>query len=142
MGGRRPRLFLLASTPESEVIVAHLAYPPFSLACVRDTVRIVRGRTVAAEQKLFAKCVWSLAGTGLGATIGEPEEVEPVFASDAIDDGELAECRAALEVAYEDGMAYGAGEGEAAIDPATLAILIDLAVKLITKWLERRKSGS
>ncbi len=118
--------------------MSHVAYPAFSLDCVRNVVRIVRGGTVAAELKLFAKCVWSLTGTGLGAAIGEPGEVEPVFA--AVDEGELKECLAALEVAYDDGMVYGAGE--TAIDPVTLSIMIDLAVKLLKAWIERRKQGS
>lgn len=115
-----------------------LAYPAFSLEVVQGIVRIVRGRTVAAEYQLFVKLVWSIVGTGLGATIGEPANVEPVFG--AVDDGELTECQAALEAAYEEGMAYGGAEGEAAIDPATIAILIDLAIKIITRIIERRRT--
>lgn len=122
----------------------HQPYPAFSLDCPKQIIRMVSGRTVRAEIKLFAKCVWSIAGTGLGATIGEPDDVEPlVFGSDQVEVAQLEEAKAALEQVAAEGERFGAGEGEGeeAIDPVTL-MLIQMAIQLFAKWIEKRRQGS
>jgi hypothetical protein len=120
--------------------MSHQPYPTFELDCIRDLVRMVRGRTVRTELPLFAKCVYTLVGAGLAASVGEPDLVEPSFGSADVSDADLLECQAALQ---EFEGTFGAeADGAEAIDPATLAMLIQLAVTLITKWLERRKLGS
>lgn len=120
----------------------HTPYAPFSLECPKEIIRMVSGRTVRNELPLFAKCVHTIAGTALGATIGEPADVEPlVFGSDDVTIADLEEVKAALKEVKEE-PTFGAGEGDEAIDPATLMLLIDLAIKLITKLIERRKQGS
>jgi hypothetical protein len=121
--------------------MSHQPYAPFDLDCVKDIIRMVRGRTVREELPLFAKCVHTLTGTALGATIGEPYLVEPSFGAAEVSDADLNEAAAALQE-YQ-GASFGAeGDSAEAIDPATLAMLIQLAVTLISKWLERRQQGS
>ncbi len=123
----------------------HPPYAAFDVDCVKDTIRIVRGGTVKEELPLFAKCVHTLVGAGLGATIGEPPG--PVAADAATEVAveecsltALEECRHALEDFEEDGPGvYGADP--AAIDPATLQMLIALAVQLITAWINRKKTA-
>jgi hypothetical protein len=116
--------------------LSHQAYPAFSLDCVKDVIRIVRGGTITAELPLFAKCVYTLVGAGLGAAIGEPPDVAPALAA-ADSDAELRECCAALESVA--GVQMAAAEGEQAIDPATIALLVQLAVQLIQAFLNRKK---
>lgn len=120
----------------------HAPYPPLSLECVTEIIRMVRGRTVRDEIKLFAKCVYELVGGGLSLFPGEPEEVEPLIGAADVPTDQLQECKAALEQVQAEAQSFGADADDAeAIDPATLAMLIQLAVTLITKWLERRKNG-
>lgn len=119
----------------------HEPYPQFSVECLKDLLRIIRGGTVREELALFAKCLYSMVGAALSATIGDPpgpmasveRQAEPTTE-------ELEECHAALASMREDGHGIY-GSGEAAIDPATLTILINLAVQLITAWLAKRKTA-
>lgn len=120
--------------------MAHQPYAPFDLDCIKDIIRMVRGRTVREELPLFAKCVHSLVGAGLGATIGEPDLVEPSFGAADVSDADLNECAAALQ--EFEGQSFGAEADAEAIDPATISLLIQLAMTLIQKWLEKRKLGS
>lgn len=119
----------------------HEPYPQFSVECLKDLLRIIRGGTVREELALFAKCLYSMVGAALSATIGDPPG--PVASTERLADPtneELEECRAALASMKEDGHGiYGANE--AAIDPATLTLIINLAVQLITAWLAKRKNA-
>lgn len=123
----------------------HPPYAAFDVDCVKDVIRIVRSGSVKDELPLFAKCVHTLVGAGLGATIGEPPG--PVAANAVVDEAlaecslaELEECRHALEDLEEDGPGTF-GADPAAIDPATLQMLIALAVQLITAWINRKKTA-
>lgn len=118
----------------------HQPYPALDLECVTEIVRMVRGRTVRDEIKWFAKHVYNLTGAGLSFFPGEPDDVTPIFGGEAAEPTveQVQECKAALEQAQGELQSFGADENEA-IDPATIAMLIQLAVTLITKWLERRK---
>lgn len=118
--------------------MAHQPYPAFSAECFGDLIRVVRGGTVREELPLFAKCVYTLAGAALGATVGEPAGPLAGAAPDAEQSvEELRECLASLSALKEDGHGvYGADE--AAIDPATLSLLIQLAVQLISAWINRK----
>lgn len=123
----------------------HPPYAAFDVDCVKDVIRIIRGGTVREELPLFAKCVHTLVGAGLGATIGEPPG--PLAASAVAETvveecslSSLEECRHVLEDLQEDGPGTF-GADEAAIDPATLAVLIQLAVQLLNAWINRKKSA-
>lgn len=120
--------------------MAHEPYPSFSPACFGDIIRIVRGGTVREELPLLAKCLYTLIGASLSATIGEPDETFAA-AIDSLSVDELGECYSALQGVKEDGPGiYGAGES--AIDPATLAMLIQLGMALLKAWIDRKNQGS
>jgi len=112
----------------------HQPYPQFSVDCFKDLVRIARGKTVKEELPLFAKCVYTIEGAALGATIGEPPGTE-TFAGDALtcSDDEKKEALAVLEGMSEDGV-YAAGES--AINPFVLA-LIEQGIKALLAWLSK-----
>lgn len=119
----------------------HEPYPQFSVECFKEFLRIVRGNTIREELALFVKCLWTLISGGLAATIGEPPGPAPTFGHEGVDctTDELQECLTALQGMKEDGPGiYGAGE--TAIDPAILAILIDLGIKAIMAWLAKRNA--
>jgi hypothetical protein len=123
----------------------HPPYAAFDVDCVKDVIRIIRGGTVREELPLFAKCVHTLVGAGLGATIGEPPGplAADAVAETAVEEcslSSLEECRHVLEDLQEDGPGTF-GADPAAIDPATLQMLIALAVQLITAWINRKKSA-
>lgn len=123
----------------------HPPYAAFDVDCVKDVLRIVRSGSVKDELPLFAKCVHTLVGAGLGATIGEPPGplAASAVAETAVEEcslSSLEECRHVLEDLQEDGPGTF-GADPAAIDPATLAVLIQLAVQLLNAWINRRKSA-
>lgn len=123
----------------------HPPYAAFDVDCVKDVIRIIRGGTVREELPLFAKCVHTLVGAGLGATIGEPPGplAAAAVAETVVEECSLSSlevCRHALEDLQEDGIGP-CGADPAAIDPATLQMLIALAVQLITAWINRKKSA-
>jgi hypothetical protein len=120
-------------------------YPQFSLITVTTLWTMLRERTVRDNPKSFAKHLYVLLGAALGLLVGEPDDVQPLFGdAEEADDATLEGLLGELKAAQEDGIAetFGAAEGEQAIDPATLAILINLAVTLIQKIIERRKNRS
>lgn len=125
--------------------MAHLAYPGFSLECAQEIFRMLRGRTVRQEFKLFMKCQWMLQGGAYGVVPGEPDQVEPSFASGPECDEETARnVLAELKAVGDEGIpeTFGAADENAeAIDPATIAIIIQLVTTLIQKWIERRKQN-
>ncbi len=121
--------------------MAHQPYPPFSSECLSDLYRLVTTRAVREELPLFAKCLYTLIGASLGMSIGEPTHVEGVFGDAEPDAAELEKCRDALQSYADEGQTFGADGDEAEkLDPATIAMLIQLAVTLISKWLERRRT--
>lgn len=118
----------------------HTSYPPFALTPITEIIQAVRAGTLRDDVPLAAKCAWEIVGMGLGATVGEPAEHPHAFgAGPEVSTADLEECKAALESV--EGQSFGAAGDEAeAIDPATLAMLIQLAVSIITKLIERRKN--
>lgn len=121
----------------------HTPYPSFSLLCVQEVIRIVRGGTLKDELALFVKCAYTLTGSFLGTTIGEPGEEHAVGSVETASVDEIKECKDALElVAFQGFVDVDSetlfGNDETAIDPATLALIVQLAIKLISKWLENR----
>jgi hypothetical protein len=121
----------------------HAPYEPLSIECASDLFRMLRGRTVRDEFKLFCKCFHILLGGVFAVVVGEPDEVEPVVgAADDIPTAELVRLKAEFEqLAADSATTFGADDGNEKLDPATVAMLIQLAVTLITKWIERRKNG-
>lgn len=123
----------------------HQPYPPFDVECIQDIFRLVRGRTVRDELPLFAKCVYTLVGAGLSITLGEPNDGpmlagQPADALEGVSDDELQKCCQALEQAEGEVQTFGAGDAEAEkLDPATLALLIQLAIQVIQAIINRRK---
>jgi hypothetical protein len=120
----------------------HAPYPPFSLDCVRELYRIITSGAIRTEIKLFAKCTYELVGSGLALVPGEPEDVQPIFGEVGGDGyAELDKLQHELVAVKEVGLPpemYGASD-DAAIDPSTLMLLIDLALKLIQAIRNRRK---
>lgn len=121
----------------------HLPYQQFSVACLMELIKIIRSGTVREELALFCKCLYSLIGGGLLATVGEPPgpmetgtftlEADPTLA-------ELEECYNTLAAMKEDGPGiYGAGES--ALDPATITMLIQFGMMLLKAWIDRKKSA-
>ncbi len=120
----------------------HQPYPPFELACVLALFTMLKNREVRDNPKAFAKHFYVLLGALLGMTVGEPDDVPPLFGQDEPSTEDLEGLLGELKAVQEDGIpeTFGAADGEQAIDPATLAILINLAVTLIQKLIERRKN--
>ncbi len=122
--------------------MSHQPYPQFSSHCFSDIIRIARGNTVREELPLFAKCIYTIEGAALGATIGEPDETfgseerKTISESSAED---LQECYSALISMKEDGPGiYGAGE--TALPPTITALLMQLGLELIKILMERKKT--
>lgn len=122
----------------------HIDYPAFSLDPIQDVVRAVRAGTLRDDLPLAAKCAWEIVGMGLGATVGEPAEHPHGFGANGGEEAnveDLEACRDGLQ--QLDVQTFGAAGDSAdaeAIDPATLTMLIQLAVSIITKLIERRKN--
>lgn len=122
--------------------MTHQPYPPFQLECLTTIVRIVRSKAIAEERALFAKCLYEILGAGLALGFGEPDG--PILTGqesaelEAASTAELMKCCEALESAQSEVQSVGDAEAKA-IDPATLAILIDLAIRIITAIINRRK---
>lgn len=115
---------------------AHQPYPQFSVDCFKDLIRIARGRTIQQELPLFAKCVYTLQGAALGATIGEPGGVE-TFASEATpcSNDDKREALSVLQGLEEDGIDnFGA---DAALNPI-VAALIQQAITALLAWLTKK----
>ncbi len=123
----------------------HEPYPRLSTECFGDILRIVRSRAVRDELALFLKCVYTLLGAALGATVGEPPGPMASQFDAALSEctlGELVELRSSL-TAFQDDMADGIevyGAGDTAIDPATLAIIMQLVMALINKWINKKSA--
>lgn len=114
-------------------------YPQsFPLECITLIVAMIRNREASARRAEFAHCVWELVGFGLKATLGDASHA--FGAAGDVDDDKLRECVTALKDYQDDGEAFGADSADEGIDPATLMILINLAVTLIQKWLNRKES--
>lgn len=123
----------------------HPPYPTFDVECFKDTLRIIRGGTVREELPLFAKSFHTLLGAAFGAIIGEPPG--PMSAA-ALGEEFMQECsldelkqlRVGLESLNEDGPGLAAAD-EAAIDPATLALIVQLVLALVNKWINKKESA-
>jgi hypothetical protein len=121
----------------------HDPYPRFSTECFSDTLRIIRSRAVRDELALFLKCVYTLLGAALGATVGEPPGPMASQLDSALNEctlDELIELRSSMIALQEDGFeTFGASE--TAIDPATLAIIMQLVMALINKWINKKQTA-
>lgn len=122
----------------------HVPYPSFDIECFTEIVRIVRERAISTERKWLAKHCWMIVSGSIKLSIGEPDN-GPILVGqepselEAVSTEELTQCCEALEAAQGEAQSFGAGDAEAeAIDPALIAILIDLAFKIIKGWLDRR----
>lgn len=121
----------------------HAPYEQFSVTCLMELIKIVRSGTVREELALFCKCIHTLIGGALLASVGEPPgpmetgtftlEAEPTLA-------ELEECYNTLAAMKEDGPGiYGAGE--MALDPAMITMFIQMGMMLLKAWIDRKKSA-
>lgn len=136
----------------------HQPYPKLELECVTTLVDITRRGALKAEIKTAAKCAYNLGGAGLGIFVGEPEDVivgdaitlvgaQAVAVEPSIE--ELEDCRNQLSAAMPDILEgnFGAvgGFGEDAtenLDPATLALLMQFAMKMIELFMNRKKRAA
>lgn len=109
--------------------------------CLTDIVSLIRSRQVAAEKAKFFNCVWTVQGYAQKLGFGDPEqqfgEAAPLQEADA---NQLDDCAVALlsfKSEVSDEPTFGA-DGEEAIDPATILVLIELAMKVIEFIRNRR----
>lgn len=121
-------------------------YPALDAECLQTIVRLVRNGQVRDEFKLFAKCVYSLVGAGLGLVVGEPDPSTRQFSVEDLPDEDLTAAQSALSDLAEDGVPQAAiadgDDPQKAMDPATVALLIQMAIKVIGAIIERRKNRS
>lgn len=129
----------------------HQPYPEFKLECVTTLIDIGRRGAIREEIRDFAKCAYDLGGGLLKVTVGEPDDVIVGATSDG--EEQLAECSLEqLEEAHNVAVSaflelesYGALPGalpgaEEAIDPATLTLIMQLVLKALEFWMNRKKS--
>lgn len=117
----------------------HHPYPEtLPVECVTEIIGIVRSGEVREKVDHLANCAWTIAGYGLRVSLGEPQHEETFGSAGDVD--QLEECKAALESACSEQESFGAAADAEAIDPATLAIILQLAIKVITALINRRKN--
>ena len=132
--------------------MTHRPYPNLDLGCIKTVIDIGRRGAIKAEIKTFAKCGYELLGAGLSITVGEPDDVIPIDGVTMVGVApveeptveQVEEAQGYLIAALPDLEAYGAQATEAgieAIDPATLALIVQLVLKGIELWLSRKKGG-
>lgn len=128
----------------------HRPYPSLQLECVTTLIDITRRGALRAEIKEAAKCAYELGGAVLGVTVGEPADLIVGDASSG-DNGapfsetyvepslqELETCHAQLTASAPELEAFGAEDAEAQIDPATMALIIQLALKALEFFMNRK----
>lgn len=111
----------------------------FPLTQVQDIIRMVRDRTVRSELRLFAESVWTIIGYCLGMLLRkEPLIGADVFAMEQLDEAfaSMSTLQSGDGCLCDDPGAEAAGEE--AIDPATIIMLVELALK-IWQALKNRK---
>ena len=99
-------------------------------------VTIIRTRTLATRWPEATQALLALASYALAEFGPKPDTFA---AMPAPTDAELKECRAPIEGLQDDAGNYGAEADAKAIDPVTLAIFVEIALKLITALLNRKK---
>lgn len=126
----------------------HVKYPQsLPMDCVIGAIDILRqGPTkIAAQSPLVVKHLWTVGSYGLFLKFGEPGD-EPLMGAASPDDQEnaaeqLAELETLLLEHEQQVVNYGSSTAEAtadaSIDPATIAMLIQLVLSVI-KNLRRR----
>jgi hypothetical protein len=120
--------------------MSHHPYPAvLPTECLTTVISLIRNRQVADQPAEFANCLWTMVGFGLKLGFGDPDAHEEKFgAADVPSDKELNECHAALASYEDDGPSFAAAEGEQAIDPATIVVLVQLVMQII-EFLRNRK---
>lgn len=129
--------------------MSHRPYPTLDVKCVTTIIDILRRGAIQAEIKEFAKCSYELGGAALGIMVGEPEDVivgaaDVAAINDGPTEGQLKECHAALtgaELTLDSAWGDSGSDGNAEkLDPATVALIIQLALKALEFFLNRKKS--
>lgn len=128
----------------------HQPYPELQLECVTTLIDIGRRGAFRAEIKEAAKCAYDIEGAALKIFVGEPDDVIVGQAVTQVGAQleqcsleQLEECHATLdEMSSELSCATESFGAEAAegIDPATLALFMQLAMKLIELFMNRKKN--
>lgn len=122
----------------------HRPYPQLQLECVTSLIDITRRGALRAEIKEAAKCAYELGGAVLGATVGEPadlivgDDVRETFVEPSLQD--LETCYAQLSASAPELEAFGAEDPNAQLDPATVALIIQLAMKALEFFMNRKRS--
>ena len=134
----------------------HRPYPQLQVECVTTLIDITRRGALRTEIKEAAKCAYDLGGAALGIIVGEPDDV---IVGDAVTQvgqqleeaplQDLETCHAQLTASLPELESFGAGgfgedeqsaEELAKIDPATVALFFQLALKPIEFFMNRKKS--
>ncbi len=139
----------------------HRPYPQLQVECVTTLIDITRRGALRAEIKEAAKCAYDLGGAALGIIVGEPDDVIVGDAVTIVGDLQLNDVslqdletrHAQLEASLPELESFGAGadaggfgedaegvEELAKIDPATVALFFQLALKVIEFFMNRKKS--
>lgn len=122
----------------------HRPYPQLQLECVTTLIDITRRGALRSEIKEAAKCAYELGGAMLGVTVGEPADLivgdatRETFVEPSLQD--LETCHAQLVASAPELEAFGAEVAAEAIDPATMAIIIQLALKALEFFMNRKRS--
>lgn len=122
----------------------HRPYPSLQLECVTTLIDITRRGALRAEIKEAAKCAYELGGAVLGVTVGEPADLivgdaaRETYVEPSLQ--ELETCHAQLTASAPELEAFGAEDAEAQIDPATMALIIQLALKALEFFMNRKRN--
>ncbi len=125
----------------------HQPYPGFSTECVQDLYRIITGGLIREEIKLFAKCLYTIEGAGLGMAVGEPDDVEPLFSAAEPDVESVEKLRDEMVAIGDIGLpkdTFGASGDSEAIGPLGMLLIqqgIKMALKALEAWLAKRKEA-
>lgn len=109
------------------------------LDCITRIVGLIRNREVSANKAEFFHCVWEVQGFAQKSLVGDADHsfgASPVVGYDA----ELRDCCAALKDFHDDGESFGATAADESLDPATIIMLVQVAIALIQKLLNRKES--
>lgn len=122
--------------------MAHHPYPEtLPVECITEIIRTVRQRKIAEDAANFANCLWTVVGFGLKVGVGEATHEDGPFGAADVSVEQLDECHNALAEASTLSAAEFGADDPNKLDPATIALLIQLAMQIITAWLNRKKTA-